>query len=254
MFAAITEYKRYLFFGNPGDSGEAAIDDEIGSRLASAGNYGDALDWLESSVRLSLAENVRAARLLEASMVAAKAHLIDKAYILVSLVPTDLNDSALRKRRYLCSGLINLQKSNWENAKNDFAGYFENSPRLYAQLKTWIHDNPPPKPRNATLAVTLSCCIPGAGQAYAGDPGDGINALAINAATGYPLAAALYALQWNDVVFWTWLFSRFYRGNIITTGEDVEHCNGRRNDEYRSKYLAVLQEKITSKEGNEAIK
>lgn len=106
-------------------------------------------------------------------------------------------------------------------------------------LQTAIRSTGEPHMKNVETAKTLSRILPGAGQIYSGDIGDGLSAFVVNAAiinqvkewweSDFHLGAAF--LVWQGVL-------RFYKGNIY----NAEVAATATNDRLRERFLSRLEQ------------
>jgi tetratricopeptide (TPR) repeat protein len=239
-FAAITEYKRYLYFANAGDSVEAAICEEIGVGLAWSGKQNEAVPWLQTSVRLSQSGTDRNARIMEAALIAAQTEQMEKAYMLLRMIDTSGVDTVWRGRLALCNALIHAKRGEWREAFHAYSQYLKINPEIDWQFEHWTQQNSPPRDKSKIVGVVSSALLPGMGQALAGDILDGVNAAAINGLMGYALVHAIASGTGADVALYSYLFLRYYVGNLITANEKTNKANRVQ----REKYLYLLLNEI----------
>ena len=82
--------------------------------------------------------------------------------------------------------------------------------------------------RSPTTAMLLSALLPGAGEAYAGRPGTGLLALAVNAGTGAGVYFAARDEDWvGACVLFVFGFVRFYNGSRVNAAGFAEEFNRR---------------------------
>jgi len=91
---------------------------------------------------------------------------------------------------------------------------------------------------------SIATILPGSGQIYAGDWGNGVNALLINAATGYLFVNDVLNHQYLIAIFNSlFLFERFYSGNRSNAEKSAKKYNERKNQLFAAKILEILNAK-----------
>jgi TM2 domain-containing membrane protein YozV len=69
--------------------------------------------------------------------------------------------------------------------------------------------------KSKECAFFLSLVLPGAGQVYAGDLGQGINALAVNGDAGTLIVLSIIDGYYLDAgIIFLYVFARYYQGNL----------------------------------------
>lgn len=104
----------------------------------------------------------------------------------------------------------------WERAEEDAEALGEGP--LATEIRTWIGRE---KPR-PDLARGLSAVLPGAGQVYAGAPGEAVGALVANGAWVGLAAWAALRRDWVGAAVVAGAGSRYYFGNVLHAGQAVE--------------------------------
>ena len=129
-------------------------------------------------------------------------------------------------------GLAAMGLGDWPRASSDLdaaaaSAPDESSASRARLLAAYAGQGPKLSRRSAGLAQTMSALVPGAGQAYAGQPRDGFRHLVFNAA----LIATVVSFARNDMIpaaYVTAAFALpFYVGNIIGAGETARRHNRR---------------------------
>jgi len=91
------------------------------------------------------------------------------------------------------------------------------------------------------LAQILSVFIPGAGQFYAEDWRDGLNAFLLNGLLIGLTANAIYKKNYDDAsLIFLLLTSRYYMGNIYHAGRDAEKYNENLDRQTAEKVLRYI--------------
>lgn len=98
-------------------------------------------------------------------------------------------------------------------------------------------------PKRPGLAKGLSTVLPGSGQLYAGEPLDGLNALAVNAGTSYLVVrAATSGSLRNAVISALTLWWRYYQGNRLHAEEAAIQANQRYEHALQEAWYGTMQE------------
>jgi hypothetical protein len=135
--------------------------------------------------------------------------------------------------------LLRIEQSRWAEAEEALRLAFpQGDLRPLGELLAEAGRQKRKSPRTARL---LSALLPGAGQAYAGDPADGLNALAVNGGIAVLAAAAAVNRYYPEAVLLV-LFPlrRYYVGNIGNAGRLAERRNAAADREYRRRVLEAL--------------
>jgi len=98
-----------------------------------------------------------------------------------------------------------------------------------------------PHGKSRRLARWLSTLVPGSGQIYAGNFGDGLNALCVNLLFGLPLSGSLRDSRYFEVTAELPQFLRYYEGNRDNAGKQVDRYNDRLNRRYAEKVIELLK-------------
>lgn len=184
----------------------------------------------------SPAEAGRSAFLVAASAFDAGAFTsCERLLVVPSLSPPDSTPAPTivgAERVATLRGLAAMGLGDWTRASSELAGAGasatdERSAARARLLAAYAGEGPGLSRRSAGLAQSLSALVPGAGQAYAGQPRDGFRHLVFNAA----LIATVVSFARNDMIpaaYVTAAFALpFYVGNIIGAGETSRRHNRR---------------------------
>ncbi len=146
-----------------------------------------------------------------------------------ALAPSTMSSerrAAARANVASLEGLCAFAVGSWEVAERDFARAAQVAPdadrRMRAErLLPFVVRGRALSHRSPAFAGVLSTIVPGAGQAYAGHPRDGVRHLIFNAALGY----TVYALAANEQVPAAVIVGSvalpFYIGNVIGARESA---------------------------------
>jgi len=239
--AAITEYKRYLFFHkNASDASDYLT--ELGQYYIANGNLEEALAYLDLAEKSTATDSVRQRRLLDQALILIKLKEPDEARLLLSQVNSDsATIPDIKKLSQFYSGLSYLSEYSWENAHLCFIRNFGSDSLSVRHLEKWFYLNPPSKPFSHSLAQISSAIFPGMGQFYSGEWKQGLYAMSLNGITGYALITSALDHQWPDIILYGWLFTSFYIGNLENAKEQATAATNRINEKYAAQYLHELQ-------------
>ena len=239
--AAITEYKRFLFF-QPDDDKVPGIYHRIGILHRNLGLLPEAINSIRQSViRTSDKEQKSEYQIdLAVTLIANMDYDLARLELIKVLIRNP--SEALYKRALLLQGVTYVYQFRWEEAQDSFKKFTEDE-KLDELLQTT--DNLPYKSK--LVAKILSGIIPGSGQFYAGNWKSGLNALALNSALGYVTIDSILDKYYVDAIMWTYfIFQRYYQGNLYRAGRAVDEYNDEMNQGIADSILMRLQE-ITNK-------
>jgi tetratricopeptide (TPR) repeat protein len=240
--AAITEYKRFLFL-NRDENLVSLVHARIASCYQAQGKLPEAILHHRRSVQTasSLGEVEDREFDLIAALIAggrdreAESHLVR----LREFVEVD----ASRVSLYLC--VVYSYRGEWDKAALELERAFptggdahnprgkqiQDLERLLAEAKNTGRKSP-------SGAAWLSTFVPGAGQLYAGEPWDGLNALAVNAAL-VTLIVASVKQEWyvEGTLLFLYPFRRYYLGNRNNARLAAERRNREVDERFRRQIM-----------------
>jgi len=239
---AITEYKRVLFFKQ--DEGMlSSVHARIASCYRAQQRWPEAIFHHRRSIQTatSLSEiEEREFDLITALFASGREN--EAELHLLRLREYSLLD-ARRVSLYLC--VTFTYRGQWEKAAQELREAFpaeevadirlgeqiEKLERLFAEA-----ESEPRKSPNG--AVWLSTAVPGAGQLYAGDPWDGLNAFVVNAGLVTLIIAAVKQ-EWylEGVLLFLYPLRRYYLGNRENARLAAERRNLAVDERYRQQLL-----------------
>ena len=238
--AAITEYKRFLFF-HPDDARAGEVYYNIGLAYRAQGLWEESIIALRTATYLTMNSETKSEYQLALAVTLIAAHDYDLAQLELIKVTLRTPSIPLYRRAMFLRGVAYLYQFRWADARE--------------VLKNWTSDERlnglfdkamsiPQKSVN--LARRLSTLLPGAGQMYAGDWRNGLNAFLLNGALVFlTLDAALDrhyvdAGMWGGLVFW-----RYYSGNTFRAGQAAEQFNIQESRRAAEAILQRLQEIVS---------
>ena len=238
--AAITEYKRFLFF-HPNDNQVPDIYHRIGILYRNHGLLSQAIDSIRQSViRCSDREQKSKYQIdLAVTLIANKNYDLARLELIKVLIRNP--SEVLYNRALLLQGVTYIYQYRWEEAQESFKTYTqdENLDKLFIETDHLSY-------KSKLVAKILSGILPGSGQIYAGDWKSGLNALALNSAFGYVTVDSILAENYVDAILWTYfIFQRYYQGNLYRAGIAVDEYNDEMNRSVADSILTRLQEITT---------
>ncbi len=218
--AAITEYKRFLFF-HPEDTRVGEVYYNIALAYRAQGLWTEAVAAFRAATHLTTDAETKSAYQLELAVTLIAVQDYDLARLELIKVTMRTSSAQLYRRALFLQAVAYVYQFRWEEARESLRNYTADE-RLDI-----LFDAAPAMPlKSARLARVLSTIFPGAGQVYVGDWGGGLNALLLNGALGFlTIDAALDgyyidAVLWGGLIFW-----RYYRGNTFRAGHAAEQFN-----------------------------
>ena len=242
--AAITEYKRFLFF-NPDHPQVSEAQFKIGLAYRAQEGWAEAVEAMIAAVQLTTETELQAERrvALAVTLIASGAYNL----ALVELIKVEMQSQSaqLRQRARFLRGIAYLYQFKWEQARSVFQAYFDGIPGV-GDVATEIDTlflAPLNRPRKLEKAARLlATLLPGLGQAYAGDWKSGLNALLLNGLLGYVTLDAAIERDYDDALLsFYFLFYRYYSGNRYRAGQAAQAFNERENRRYVDRILQALE-------------
>ena len=241
--AAITEYKRFLFFNSDHpQSGEVQF--KIGLAYRAKQRWVAAAEAMIVAIQLTSEAELQAERRVELAVTLIASGAYDLA--LVELIKVDMQSQSarLRQRARFLRGVAYLYQFKWEQARSVFQVYFDEIPSAAgaaAEIDTLFLDALNRSQKSEKAARLLSTFLPGLGQTYAGDWKNGLNALLLNGVLGYITLDAAIERDYDDALLsFFFLFYRYYAGNRYRAVEAAQTFNDWENRRHVEKILQAL--------------
>ena len=235
--AAITEYKRFLFF-HPDDPRIGEVYQNIGLAYRAQGLWVEATNSLRTAVHHATDSESKSEYQLELAVTLIAMEDYDLAQL--ALIKTTLQaPSALLYRRALfLRGVAYIYQFRWDEAREVLRDW-RNDKKLGALFDAVV--NVPQK--SVGVARLLSTILPGAGQVYAGNWRSGLNAFLLNSTLGFLTVDAAFDRHYSDALLWGVLaFWRYYQGNTFRAGEAAKQFNEQQIQQAAEAILQRLQE------------
>lgn len=235
--AAITEYKRFLFF-HPDNEGIGEVYYNIGLAYRAQGLWSEAVTSLRAATHLATDDEAKSEYQLELAVTLIAAQDYDLARLELIKVTMRTLSPELYRRALFLQAVASLYQFRWEDARESLRNYTTDE-RLYE-----LFDAAAGMPlKSVKFAEVLSAIFPGAGQVYAGDWRDGLNALLLNGVLGFlTVDAVLDGYYVDAALFGVFIFWRYYRGNTFRAGQGAEQFNQRESRRAAEAILQRLQE------------
>ncbi len=234
---AITEYRRYLFF-HPRTERAGYIWYRIGLAHKALGEWNRALRAFQRAEEHAQTDGERDWYRVERALIQMARGRWEPAQVVLLRVATFGRSPDVRRRAWFLLGVGYTYTFRWEEAERAFARYFSDrrDPR-WEKVRALLKRGKRLKLKSPRKARLLSTFLPGLGQAYVGDWGAAINALALNGLASYLWGKPALKGRYADSAFWfLTLFWRYYTGNRFRAEKLAE----RRNLEIRQ----MLAEKV----------
>ena len=244
---AITEYQRYIFFNKTGKEVSYSYY-KIGLAYRNLYNPEKSLDAFESSVATSFVDSVKDERKINIAVNYIAWGRYSEAKLVLLKLMSFSKIPEIRRKASLFLGVAHLYCYEWESAKDALEVYFKEESNYEAayMVDSLLSQAGDIKYKSPGTARWLSTFIPGTGQMYAGNAGDGINALVLNGANIYFIIYKLLKEEYgNAFIVYYFLFRRYYMGNIYNARKQAREYNRNLNQETAESIFNLL-EKIES--------
>ena len=235
--AAITEYKRFLFF-HPDDARVAEVYHNIGLAYKAQGLWTEAITALRMATQHATDSESKSEYQLELAVTLIASQNYDLAQL--ELIKVNMRTPSVQRyrRALFLRGVAYIYQFRWNEAREVLKNW-----RADEKLDTLFDKAIDAPQKSVKVARVLSTILPGVGQVYASNWRGGLNALLLNSALGFlTVDAALErhytsALLWGGLAFW-----RYYRGNTFRAGEAAERFNKQQTQQAAEAILQRLQE------------
>ncbi len=240
---AITEYHRYIHF-NPEKEEVSYAYYKIALAYRNKYNLEESLNAMGLSAQTALTDSIKNERKIDAALTYIAMGKYDKTkFILLKLISFSDNPEIKRKAS-LFLGIAHLYCYEWKSAKEALQIYFdEKGNSQFAQaidsLLLTAENLNYKSPKTARLFSTF---IPGTGQIYSGNVGDGINSMLLNGANIYFIIYKLLKEEYgNAYLIYFFLFRRYYFGNIYYAQKGASDHNRELNEQRADSIFSLLK-------------
>lgn len=224
---AITEYKRYIFFNPTGDQTGDAYQ-RIALAYRDQQKWNQAIDAFRMAVQTAHSDSLRH----RAELALAVTYIASGNYSAAEIVLLKLEMSGpqpgIEARAVFLRAIATVYAKKWDQAQAAFDAYFLHNPdpTMQAKVDSLIRATKEFYYLSPESARQLSAIIPGLGQIYAGDWGNGLNALLLNGSMiawmGYKVYNRYFGDAWTIYYF---LFRRYYAGSMYNAERIAEEHN-----------------------------
>ena len=235
--AAITEYKRFLFF-HPDDSRIGEVYYNIGLAYKAQGLWTEAVTALRTATSLAMNNEAKSAYQLALAVTLIATKHYDLAQLELIKVVLRKPSVPLFRRALFLQGVAYIYQFRWKEARSVLQDYTPDE-----RLDAFFEDALNVPQKSIKVAKILSTILPGAGHIYTGDWRDGLNALVLNGALGFLTIDAVFAEHYTDAALWGgFAFLRYYRGSTFRAGAAAEQFNLKESQRAAEALLQRLQE------------
>ena len=235
--AAITEYKRFLFF-HPADHRTGEMYRNIAQAYRAQGSWQDAITAIRAAMQHASNQDKKSEYRLELAVLFIATQRYDFGRMELIKVVARNPSTSLHRRALFLQAVALIYQFRWDEARKVLHGYTGDE-KLNGLLVEAV--NLPRK--SSKVAKVLSTILPGAGQIYAGNWRSGLNALVLNGLLGFLTVDAVLDRHYVDAATWGGsVFLRYYRGNIFRAEEAVKQFNLQESRRTSEAILQRLQE------------
>ena len=226
--AAITEYKRFIFF-HPNDIQAATVYHKIGFAYREQGLWQDAILAIRNAVLHADDKDTKSEYQLNLAVVLLASQNYDLARLELIKIALRNPSGTLHRRALFLQAVAFIYQFRWEEAqkilsKETLLRYATDSSNEVLDTLFNIAINQ--KKKSTRVAQVLSAILPGTGQIYAGNWRGGLNAFLLNGALGFVAVDGIFDQNYLDAFMWTYyIFLRYYRGNVSRAGRAVDEFN-----------------------------
>ena len=239
--AAITEYKRFLFF-HPDDMHVGEVYYNIGLAYREQGLWTEAVSSLRAATYLTTDAEAKSEYQLELAVTLIAAQNYDLAHLELIKVTMRTPSAQLYRRALFLQAVVYIYQFQWEEARKSLRNY--TTDEKLDTLFDVVIDMPL---KSVRFAEVLSRIFPGAGQVYTGDWRGGLNAFLLNGALGFLTVDAILDGHYVDAaLFGVFIFWRYYQGNTFRAGQAAERFNQQKSRQAAEAILQRLQEIVVT--------
>ena len=240
--AAITEYKRFLFF-HPDDARVGEVYYNIGLAYKAQGLWTEAVTALRTATYLAIDSETKSAYQLALAVTLIATQNYDLAQLELIKVVLRKPSVPLFRRALFLQAVAYIYQFRWEEARSVLQDYTPDE-----SLDTLFEAALNIPQKSIKVAKVLSTIFPGAGHIYAGDWRDGLNAFLLNGALGFLTIDAVLAEHYTNAVLWGGtIFLRYYRGNTFRAKEAVSQFNLQESRRAAEALLQRLQKIVNTR-------
>lgn len=239
--AAITEYKRFLFF-HPENIQAATVYHKIGHAYREQGLWQEAILAMRNAVLHADDKDTKSEYQLNLAVILLASQNYDLARLELIRVALRNPSGTLHQRSLFLQAVAFIYQFRWEEAQeilnDETLLTYATDEKLDILFNVAINQ----KKKSTRIAKVLSAILPGTGQIYAGNWRGGLNAFLLNGALGFVAVDGILDQNYLDAFMWTYyIFLRYYRGNVSRAGRAVDEFNENASRRAADNILKQLQ-------------
>ena len=239
--AAITEYKRFLFFHSD-DARIGEVYYNIGLAYRAQELWTEAITALRAATYLAANSEAKSEYQLELAVTLIASQNYDLAQLELIKVTMRTPSALLYRRALFLQAVVYIYQFRWEEAQESLRNYTTDE-----RLDTLFNAAKDMPRKSVNVARRLSTIFPGAGQIYVGDWRGGLNAFVLNGALGFLTVDTLLDGHYVDAALWVGLIVlRYYRGNTFRAEQVAEQFNLQKSRRAAEAILQRLQEIVST--------
>ena len=239
--AAITEYKRFLFF-HPDDPRTGEVYYNIGLAYRAQSLWTEAIAALRTATHYAEDRETKSEYQLTLAVTLIATKNYDLAELELIKVMLRNPSAELHRRMLFLQAVLYIYQFRWEDARSVGREY-----TIDEQLETLLDAAVNTPQKSANVASVLSKVLPGLGHIYVGEWRDGLNALILNGALGFLTIDAILDENYTDAALWGgFVLLRYYRGNTFRAKTAVEQFNLQKSRQAAEALLQRLQEIVNT--------
>ncbi len=247
--AAITEFKRFVFF-HPADRELYCAFMGIGLSYREEHDYSHAISYLQSSQALAPSDSIYEAASLEIALTYFASGDAGSGLLEVERVLIDSSSPQFVRRALFVKLVALIKRHDWEQADSTLHTFLQQPESkskdfLYRAVDSAIVVAKETSLFSEDAAEWLSAFFPGLGQLYSGDYKNALNALALDGLLGYWVVDLIATHQYFDgVMLFSGAFLRYYLGNQYRAALIAHEKNEEIEQETENKILNLLSKTI----------
>jgi tetratricopeptide (TPR) repeat protein len=214
---AITVYLGFLF-DHPASDRESDACHRISRAYLAQGDGAQALHYADRALSKARGEAERKSRAFARAELLLALNRSQTALLELALLDAAALSRPERGRVWFLQGVASTYLGLWQAAAGYFRDYFALSgaypPHIRSRVLKLLSFGEQSRPLDPEAARLMSYLLPGSGQAYAGDPFEGLNSLLVTGAAGALVVWAVVSGAYFDAATAAWfVFARFYTGS-----------------------------------------
>ena len=240
---AITEYYRYIHF-NPGTQEVSYAYYKIALACRYKYNLEESLKAMEASAQTAFTDSIKGERKIDLATTYIAIEKYDKAKFILLKLTSFSDNPEIKRKASLFLGIAHLYCYEWESAKEALEIYFEEkgNSQLAQTIDSLLRSAEEMNYKSPQTARLLSTFIPGTGQIYSGNIGNGINSMLINGANTYFIIYKLLKEEYaNAYLIYFFLFRRYYYGNLYYARKEAIDHNRELNEQRADSIFRLLR-------------